>query len=164
MWDRLVHLEPLGSHPTINGSKVPPPGPMACRGVTWHFQGPPSPSPRAGLPLPAPQLSQSCHRTHRTSLPNLPGLSPCLGAAHKGGHVQNPGRTRPNQVAVTLRGFPLWAQEPCPAAADRRIMVQSKADPLAPWIQPCLQPTCLPITGNTSVWISAAVARTLRVL
>ena len=32
-------------------------------------------------------------------------------------------------------------------------MVESKAAPLAAWIQPCLQPTSLPITGNTGVWI-----------
>eukprot|EP00070_Physeter_catodon_P017863 XP_023977278.1 uncharacterized protein LOC102996410 [Physeter catodon] len=32
-------------------------------------------------------------------------------------------------------------------------MVESKAEPLAAWIQPCLQPISLPITGNTGVWI-----------
>lgn len=42
-------------------------------------------------------------------------------------------------------------------------MVESKAEPLAAWIQPCLQPTSLPITGDRCL-DPATVPHALRVL
>ena len=42
-------------------------------------------------------------------------------------------------------------------------MTDNKAEPLAAWIQPCLQPISLPIAENTGVWLSAPVTQALRV-
>lgn len=162
-----------GHSPTPPFTGQNPPRLTACLASPGFPEGLPAP----GLALAASPCSSaglSRYRTHcllcSTSRWTLPGLCSCPGRCPRGmpplqlGQVQNPGGAHAWQAMVSLRDFPPCAQEPFPAAADWTVTVENKAEPLTAWTQPCLQPSSLPITGDTGVWLSAAVTHAPRVL